>query len=105
MAELKNCYNCGELFLAFGDKILCKKCEKTYRDYYIKINTYLKNNKDATLSEILNIDVPEKAIRLFLKGKTLIPGKSPIEYKKCIICGKKILTGRICSICKSKLLK
>ena len=71
--NIKNCKNCGTLYLSKDKSLFCENCEKEDKEIFFKIRTYLRNheNDEINVSEIskaLNIST-EIIMRYLREGK------------------------------------
>lgn len=98
---VRTCEYCGRLFQSLGTGV-CSACsEKLDRDF-VKVREYIYDSPESvSIADILeHTDVPEKAIRLFLKeGRISSKMVSLGDYMKCEACGAPTEGGRLCRKC------
>lgn len=100
--ELRNCPECGKLF-AFMTRNLCPACLEAEERLFQEIESYLRQNPGATVSEVSQgTGVDEKKIIFFLRNGRLI-GSGTALLLECERCGKPIKTGRFCDTCRAEL--
>lgn len=105
MGELLNCAECGTLFLSNGSTV-CQACSIKIKGYIKKVDNFLRSNPGANISEIsAGTDISEKTLRHFVNEGVLVMNNNAIKYSRCILCGAKILEGKICSACRKKMTK
>lgn len=105
MNELKNCVECGELFLSSGSSF-CQPCSIKLKTELVKIEKFLKHNPDSNLKDIsAGTGISEKTIQRFINEGILIQNRPSIKLAKCIICGSKIYEGKLCAACRKKVAK
>lgn len=97
--ELRNCPNCGKLFV-YVTKNLCPACAKKDEENFRNVKDYLYDNPGATIDEVSEeTGVDTKKILEYLKEGRLILKQNNASILSCESCGKPILTGRFCKNC------
>lgn len=103
--ELRNCPECGKLFL-YTSKNLCPDCMKKEEEIFDRVRDYLYKNPNSPLEKVAEeTEVDEKKILEFLKEGRLILKSGNPYILSCEICGAAILTGRYCENCARNLKK
>lgn len=103
--ELKNCENCGAVFV---DPVrdICRDCYYKEEEAYQKVYRFLteKKNREATIQEIAKATgVEEELIIKFMKQKRLRASEFPKLSYPCEKCGVPIVEGRLCESCARNL--
>lgn len=101
--QLKNCPNCGKLFLKTGNIRLCGDCMLKQQQEEEEILTYVRDHPKSSISKISEaLDVKESVImRMIREGRFLTTGID-IEYP-CDNCKKLITRGRVCEECAKEI--
>jgi len=101
--NLKTCRNCRKLFNAVYNKKICPVCEESLEIDLAKVKEYLWQNKGASIPEVSEkCDVSVSQLRIWLREERIqLSDESGIELS-CELCGKRILSGRFCNICKNQ---
>ena len=102
--ELRNCPECGKLFV-YVHRNLCPDCLKKDEEDFGKVREYINNNPRATIEEVAeNTEVSVKQILEYLKeGRLILQSNNVNITLNCEMCREPILTGRLCSKCSDKL--
>ena len=100
---LKNCPNCGKLFVS-GAVPMCPECYREEEKDEMKIVEFLREKRKASVEEIHTATgVKERTIFRMLKRGRFI-GMSDVSYP-CEVCGMPIFEGRMCGKCNDNFLK
>ncbi|SDN02272.1 flagellar operon protein TIGR03826 [Fictibacillus solisalsi] len=105
MKELKNCPNCGNLFVKHL-RVLCDTCYKKEEAMFEKVASYIrkKENRQATLHEVQeSTGVPEAKITSFIRQGRIQVAHLPHFYYECEMCEQLINEGRLCQSCKMEI--
>lgn len=103
--ELKNCPNCGKLFV-YVTKNLCPACAEKDEENFRNVKDYLYENPEATIDEVSEkTGVDTKKILEYLKEGRLILKQNNPDVLSCESCGNPILTGRFCKNCITNMKK
>lgn len=100
---LKNCPECGRLFLENATG-LCPACFQQVEEDENKVVEYMREVRKASLQEIHEATgVKESIIMRMLKRGRLFSDFT-VTYP-CETCGTQITEGRLCSKCSNNFLK
>lgn len=107
MGELKNCPECGNLFVQVLRDV-CDDCFKKEEEMFDKVYRYIRKseNRKATLYQVHQAtEVPEDKITKFIRqGRIRVVGFPNLFYE-CETCGSPIQEGRLCFNCKKEITK
>lgn len=101
MPKMKNCPECGKLFvdMGFGK---CNDCIRKDEEEENSVRKYLQEHRSCTVKEIHEATkVKESVIVRMIKEGRLI-GDTEIGYP-CDRCGRLITKGRYCDKCSKEL--
>lgn len=103
---LRNCTKCGRLFLHPLNPI-CKECKREEDISFQSVVDYLKENKDATMTEVASrTGVSIKEItRYFKDGRLASLQIETSIHIYCERCSTPIMAGRFCNLCNYKMRK
>ena len=104
MADLRNCPECGKVFVKIS-KNLCPDCiEKEEREFE-DVRLYLKDSPNASIEEIVEITGVEekKVLRWMREGRVDVSYADGASGLTCKSCGAAIRTGNLCSRCAKSL--
>ena len=110
--NLKNCRECGKVFIAKGDENLCRACLRKEEVDRNRLLDYVRDNPGITIEHALkNSGVPEKIVkRMVLEGvfSSSAPSSATTSATQasrvCVICGRAIGgSGIYCKSCLSRL--
>ena len=103
--KLKNCPECGKLFMDMGTRI-CRDCLDKEEELMMKISSFVRDNPHSTIKEIVDgvEGAKEKVVRRMIKEGRFVQDGVEIEYP-CEKCGKLIHHGRFCPKCDEALKK
>lgn len=97
---LANCEVCNRLF-AQTVSPMCPDCAKKEEDDFERVSHYLRENRQATINEIVDaLEVPKGLILKFLRMGRLEQRES-LSYP-CEGCSTLITKGNYCEICQVK---
>lgn len=102
--KLKNCPNCGRIFMDTGIGI-CQDCYQKEIEMEEQVSSYVREHPHTTVAEVVQaLGVKERLVmRMIRNGRFLATGIE-VTYP-CEGCGTQISTGRRCEKCNEKLLK
>ena len=104
MAEkLRNCQNCGKLFMSQRGEKICKSCQDALEDLEQVVVDYVRDNPKCKIHEIMEATkAPESLIRRLIdEGRFLQVGAAPAY--PCKKCGKEIYSGAYCEDCLKEM--
>lgn len=105
---LKNCPECGALFVS-GIKKLCDECSKKDEEDYNKIFKFLRQNPCSKIVEVSEgTGVPRKKIMKFIEEGRISLATIVLDEKEkicCKMCGKEIKSGKLCNVCAEEFKK
>lgn len=101
--ELKNCPECGKLFV-HTERNLCPECVRREDDDFERVRRFLRDEPQATIERVSRMTgVSEPVIlRLLRHGRLTLPEGSPIALR-CERCEAPIDAGRLCKACRKEL--
>lgn len=102
--ELRNCKQCGNLFLYNGTQLVCPQCFEKEEKNFELVKDYLWDHPKASLRQVVEgTGVREdKILRYLQEGRISLADDSSISLQ-CELCGAKISYGRICAQCAKSL--
>lgn len=104
-SELKNCQQCGKVFLATSNTIICPECAILDKEVYQKVREFLIDYPGSKLFSVIEATgVPSKTLLRYLReGRLEITGNiDSLESKAfltCLNCGIPIRSGEYCKEC------
>ena len=102
MAKLKNCSQCGKLFMSNGEKI-CPNCVKAQADLELVVVDYVRDHPKCKITEIMDeTGAPESLIRRLIEEGRFEQVGVNLNYP-CKKCGKPIIAGAYCEECLSEM--
>lgn len=102
MSQLKNCPECGRIFVDLGTGI-CRDCMEKQEELMIEVSSYVRDHPHSTIRDIMDaVGVKEKLIRRMIREGRFIADGVDVSYP-CERCGKPIHNGRYCSECTASL--
>lgn len=104
--DVRNCKSCGKLFNYIGGPPICPECVKETEVKFEEVKQYIYDHPGAGIQEVSeSMDVSVAQIRKWLKEERLSFSESSEIALECEKCGKRILTGRFCKMCKDTMVK
>lgn len=102
--DVRNCRSCGRLYNYMEGMPICPLCKEKLEEKFIQVKEYIRENKDATISEIAEAnDVKISQIEKWIREERLtFADDSPLGVK-CENCDAMIKTGRFCKKCKDTM--
>ena len=103
--KLKNCPECGKLFMDMGTRI-CRDCLEKEEELMVKVSSFVRDHPHSTIKDIVDgvEGVKERLVRRMIKEGRFQQDGMDITYP-CEKCGKPIHRGRFCSKCDDELKK
>ena len=103
--KLKNCPECGKLFMDMGTRI-CRDCLEKEEELMVKVSSFVRDHPHSTIKDIVDgvEGVKERLVRRMIKEGRFQQDGMDITYP-CEKCGKPIHRGRFCSKCDEALKK
>lgn len=100
--KLKNCSNCGRVFVDTGLGI-CRDCHEKEEEQMQEVSSYVRDHPHSRVKEICEaLGVKERLVmRMIREGRFVMDGMA-IEYP-CESCGTPITAGRFCDKCNKDL--
>jgi len=104
MGDLRNCPECGKVFVKIN-KNLCPDCVDKEEADFENVRKYLKDNPKASVEEIVEITGVEekKVLRWMREGRVDVSFSDGSSGLTCKSCGTSIRTGNFCSNCAKTL--
>jgi hypothetical protein len=101
---ISNCSRCGKLFNKTIREI-CEQCMSEETEMINTIRLYLKENKLATVTDVVrNTEVElEIILDLIEKGHIVLIDNPNIKFE-CSRCGLPTPDGRLCSRCRDEMI-
>ena len=101
---MTTCPDCGcDLIKQREGEYKCPQCKKTYLDDFGKIRTFLEENPNASIQDIVNnVKVPRRVINEYIDYCHLEYSGSSYGYSVCQYCGATLRCGTICPACAEK---
>lgn len=100
MGELRNCPQCGKVFMLVA-RNLCPACIELEEKQYDEVREYLRKNAGATVEQIIEdtgVEEP-KVLRWMRDGRLVIVGAGGKQAAVCQRCGRLVEKGNLCSKC------
>ena len=102
--DVRNCKQCNKVFNYIGGVPLCPECVKKAGDKFDDVKRYIYDHPRCSIHEVAEeIGVSVSQIRKWLKEERLAFSEDSDIALNCEKCGKKILTGRFCKLCKDSM--
>jgi len=101
--EAVNCPRCKKLFMRVRESI-CPECIKEDEEQFETVRIFVKENPNQSLqyvSEQCNVSV--KRIMTYIRDGRLEATTGIASEVKCSVCGKHILSGRMCEKCANEV--
>ncbi|MBP3610491.1 MAG: flagellar protein [Lachnospiraceae bacterium] len=101
--DVRNCKQCSKLFNYIGSPI-CPECTKKAEDKFDEVKQYIYDHPKCGMQEVATeMEVSVAQIRKWLKEERLSFSEDSEIALNCEKCGKRILTGRFCKLCKESM--
>ena len=102
--DVRNCKQCGKLFNFIGGAPICPECNKVAEDKFDDVKQYIYDHPKCGMQEVAEeMEVSVAQIRKWLREERLSFSEDSEIALNCEKCGKKILTGRFCKLCKETM--
>ena len=104
--ELKNCTNCGKVFVSMKGEDLCRDCLIVEEEKERKVMDYVRDHQGCPISEVAEkTGIPDSFVKNMVSKGRFYNVKRTDLYYPCQVCGKPIRNGAYCSACLSELRK
>jgi predicted amidophosphoribosyltransferase len=99
MSELRNCRECGKLFV--GATPVCPDCRRAEDHAFDQVRAYLDEHPAASVAETAGATGVALALvhRFVEDGRLVMQGAGAV----CRVCGAPVVTGRLCPDCQEEL--
>ena len=102
--DVRNCKQCNKVFNYIGGINLCPECVKKAEDKFDDVKRYIYDHPRCGMQEVsTEMEVSVAQIRKWLKEERLSFSEDSEIALNCEKCGKRILTGRFCKVCKDTM--
>jgi len=103
--KLKNCPECGKLFMDMGSRI-CRDCLEREDELMVQVSSFVRDHPHSTIKDIVEgvEGVKERLVRRMIKEGRFVQDGIDISYP-CEKCGKPIHRGRFCDKCDAEIKK
>ncbi len=102
MAKLRNCSQCGKIFMSNGER-LCPNCVQAQQDLELVVVDYVRDHPKCKIPEIMEAtQAPEMLIRRLIEEGRFEQVGVNLSYP-CKKCGKPIVAGAYCEECKEEM--
>ena len=105
--KLRNCIQCGKVFLSKDREELCNDCKAEYYNLADIVKEFVKDHPGSNVNEVSAATTVSKKLiqRMMREGVFMdIPMGDNFMYA-CASCGKPIKTGTYCTSCLTRLRK
>ncbi len=101
--KLKNCPDCGKLFMDMGTRI-CRDCLDKEEELMLKVSSFVRDHPHSTIKEVVEgvEGVKERLVRRMIQEGRFQQDGIDITYP-CEKCGKPINFGRYCVECDEEI--
>ncbi len=100
---MTNCPKCGRLF-ARQNRPICDTCYKKDEDMFEVTRLFIKENPSVDMDDIIDeTGATKKQILRWVREGRLDLVLPESDSLTCSKCGRKILSGRVCKRCATKL--
>lgn len=101
-AKLRNCSNCGKIFMSQGEKI-CPNCVQEQKELEVVVVDYVRDHPKCKIPEIMEeTKAPESLIRRLIEEGRFEQVGVNLSYP-CRKCGKPIIAGQYCEDCLTEM--
>ncbi len=104
--DVKNCKKCGKIFNYISGAVICPQCLEKTEEEFQKVKDYIEQHPGVTLAataEACEVDVAQ--IRQWLREERLTFTTAEGSDLTCEKCGKPIMSGRFCDVCKAEVTR
>ena len=103
MNKLKNCSECGKLYMEIGQG-MCPDCIVREQEAEQIVYSFVRDHDKCSIKDIVEgTGVKEKVVFRMLKAGRFIASGLEISYP-CQGCGAPITTGKLCSKCSKDII-
>ena len=101
--DIRNCKSCGRMFNYIGSNI-CPECTKAVEAKFEEVKQYIYDHPRCSIHEVAEaMEISVSQIRKWLREERLTFCEDSDIALNCEKCGKRILTGRFCKMCKDTM--
>lgn len=103
--KLRNCIQCGKVFLSKDREELCADCRASYYQLEELVKEFVKDHPGSNVNEVSEATTVSKKLiqKMMREGVFMdIPMGDNFMYA-CASCGKPIKTGTYCTSCLTRL--
>ncbi len=98
-AKLKNCQQCGKLFMARPREKICPACQDAEREMEPTVVNYVRDHPKCKVQDVLEgTGAPESLVRRLIREGRFEQLGVAFGYP-CKKCGKEIYSGQYCENC------
>lgn len=102
--KLKNCANCGKMFVSSRGEKICRDCSIKEEEKELAVLDYVREHQGCVISEVMEaMGVTDRFIKNMISKGLFANVERTDLYYPCQSCGKPIRNGTYCSDCLSKL--
>ena len=102
MNKLKNCSECGRVYMEIGQG-MCQDCFLKEQEMEQVVYSFVRDHDKCSIKEIVDgTGVKEKVVFRMLKAGRFIASGLEISYP-CQACGAPITTGKLCAKCSKDI--
>ena len=103
--KLRNCIQCGKVFLSQDREELCTDCKAIYYELEEKVKNYVKDNPGVSMVEVCEeTGVSKKLIQHMARSGVFMDMPMGENYMyPCASCGTPIKIGTYCTSCLTRL--
>lgn len=103
--KLKNCSNCGKLFVQIYGEKLCRECAIQEEEQQREIRDYIHDHQGCSITEVMqNVNVSKKLINNMINKGLFGNLKRSRSSYTCQSCGKPVSIGNTyCKDCLKRL--
>ena len=102
--KLKNCSNCGRMFVSTRGENLCRDCMIKEEEKEREVLDYVREHQGCSIQEVIEaMGVTDKFIKNMINKGLFANVERTDFFYPCAACGKPIKNGTYCSDCLSRL--
>ena len=103
--KLRNCIQCGKVFLSQEREDLCNDCKAMYYELEEKVKTYVKDHPGVSMVKVCeDTGVSKKLIQHMMRSGVFMDMPMGENYMyPCASCGTPIKIGTYCTSCLTRL--
>ena len=104
--DVKNCKKCGKIFNYITGPVICPQCQEKTEETFQKVKEYIAANPGCTVASTADAcEVEIQQIRQWLREERLTFASAEGSDLTCEVCGKPIMSGKLCDTCKLEVSK